>query len=112
MMAIRLNPRDTFGAIASMYFAVCHYFERMTKWQRKRRTVRSGVSPNSPYTYRWLTAALGPFGRTGEAQEALRKAKEVSSASFDFFTCSRPPWFRAENHEHLLEGLRKAGWSG
>ena len=28
MMAIRLNPRDTFGAIASMYLAVCHYFER------------------------------------------------------------------------------------
>ena len=23
---------------------------------------------------------------------------------------SRPPWFRPEDHEHMLEGLRKAGW--
>jgi adenylate cyclase len=24
----------------------------------------------------------------------------------------RVPWFRPEDHAHLLEGLRKAGWQG
>jgi adenylate cyclase len=24
----------------------------------------------------------------------------------------RVPWFRPEDHAHLLEGLRKAGWEG
>jgi len=22
----------------------------------------------------------------------------------------RPPWIRGEDHAHMLEGLRKAGW--
>jgi len=24
----------------------------------------------------------------------------------------RVPWFRPEDHAHLLDGLRKAGWQG
>jgi adenylate cyclase len=24
----------------------------------------------------------------------------------------RVPWFRPEDHAHLVEGLRKAGWEG
>jgi adenylate cyclase len=109
-MALRLNPRDTFGAIASMNLAVCEYFERNyeTAAEVAERTVRA--YPTVPYTYRWLAAALGQLGRIEEAQTALRKALDVSSASFGFFTGNRPPWSSAENHNHLLEGLRKAGW--
>jgi adenylate cyclase len=25
---------------------------------------------------------------------------------------NRAPWFRPEDHAHLIEGLRKAGWEG
>jgi adenylate cyclase len=25
---------------------------------------------------------------------------------------NRVPWFRPEDHAHLVEGLRKAGWEG
>jgi adenylate cyclase len=25
---------------------------------------------------------------------------------------NRVPWFRPEDHAHLVEGLRKAGWGG
>jgi hypothetical protein len=25
---------------------------------------------------------------------------------------NRVPWFRPEDHAHLLDGLRKAGWEG
>jgi adenylate cyclase len=24
----------------------------------------------------------------------------------------RAPWYRVEDYEHMLEGLRKAGWEG
>jgi adenylate cyclase len=32
--------------------------------------------------------------------------------SFEFYVRSCPPWFRAEDYEHMLDGLRKAGWQG
>jgi hypothetical protein len=33
-------------------------------------------------------------------------------ASFDFQVRERPPWFRPQEHAHMLDGLRKAGWEG
>ena len=57
-------------------------------------------------------AALGQLGRADEARDALLKALEVSPQSFDLFVRSRPSWFRPEDHEHMLDGLRKAGWQG
>ena len=32
--------------------------------------------------------------------------------SFEFYVRHRPAWHRPENFEHMLEGLRKAGWWG
>jgi adenylate cyclase len=52
------------------------------------------------------------LGRTEEARAALQKALEVSPRSFEFYTRRRPPWHRPEDHEHMLDGLRKAGWQG
>jgi adenylate cyclase len=28
------------------------------------------------------------------------------------YVYQRAPWIRPEDYEHLLEGLRKAGWEG
>ena len=36
----------------------------------------------------------------------------ISPASFDFQVRERPPWFRPQEHAHMLDGLRKAGWEG
>ena len=44
-----------------------------------------------------------------EAKEALEK---VSPASLDMYVRRRVPWMRPEDHAHMLEGLRKAGWKG
>jgi adenylate cyclase len=57
-----------------------------------------------------LAAALGQLGRTEEAREALEKAIAVAPASFDIYVRNRVPWMRPEDHAHMLEGLRKAGW--
>jgi len=59
-----------------------------------------------------LAAALGQLGRTAEAKHALEDAIAVSPTSFDFYLRSPPPWFRPQDYEHMLEGLRKAGWEG
>ena len=111
-MVPQLNPRDTFGSLASMYLGICDYFggNYALAADIAERTVRA--HPSVPFTYRWLAASLGQLGRTDEALEALRQAMRVSPGSFAFFTQTRPPWFAKTNHDHLLEGLRKAGWPG
>jgi adenylate cyclase len=75
-----------------------------------RQVIRS--YPDYPLTYRWLAAALGQLCRTEEAREALEKAIAVAPASFDIYVRNRVPWMRPEDHAHMVEGLRKAGWQG
>lgn len=66
--------------------------------------------PDLPLTYRWLAAALAWLGRVDEAKEGLAKAISVSPGQFDMYVRGRAPWMRPEDHAHMLEGLRKAGW--
>jgi integrase len=49
---------------------------------------------------------------TSEAKEWLEKAISAAPAAFNMYVRSRVPWFRPEDHAHLVEGLRKAGWEG
>ena len=65
--------------------------------------------PDFPLSYRWLAAALGQAGQIEEAREALEKAIAIAPASSDSHVRGRRPWFRPEDHAHLIEGLRKAG---
>jgi adenylate cyclase len=34
----------------------------------------------------------------------------IAPASSDMYVRQRVPWYRPEDHVHMLEGLRKAGW--
>ena len=76
------------------------------------RAIRS--FPDRPNYYRWLAAALGQLGRTAEAKDALEKAISIAPAAVDSYARGyvgeHHPWLRPEDHAHLLEGLRKAGW--
>ena len=74
------------------------------------RAIRS--YPDFPLAYRWLAAALGQLGQTEEGRKALEKAIAISPTSFDMYVRDRVPWMRPEDHAHMLEGLRKAGWQG
>ncbi len=65
-----------------------------------------------PLGHRYLGACLGQLGQTEGARAALQKAIEVSPQSFDLCVRRRSPWFRKEDHDHMLDGLRKAGWQG
>ena len=93
-----------------MQIGISYYLERdyLSAFEKlKQVTTRH---PDFPLPNRFLAASLGQLGHLDEARAALRQCIAVSPTSFDFYVRSRPPWFRPEDHEHMLEGLRKAGW--
>ncbi|MGH7124029.1 MAG: hypothetical protein ACREFI_06625, partial [Stellaceae bacterium] len=109
---IRLDPRTPFLVNRLNQVALAHYFCRdyVAAASAAERALRSFPDFLSPY--RWLAAALGELGQIAHAKAALDKAMTVSREAFDFQVRQRPPWFRPEDHAHMLDGLRKAGWSG
>jgi adenylate cyclase len=108
--SIRLDPRDPLLALRLNHLAVGLYLahEYEATIEAARRGIRS--NPDFPSTYRWVAAALGQLGRREEAEAALKTAIAVAPVSFDAFVRRRVPWHRPEDHAHMLEGLRKAGW--
>ena len=108
---IRLDPRAPRSGAQLMLITMGLYFSR--EYARCAEAAKEGIRsfPDFP-TYRWLTAVLGQLGRSEEAKKALERAIAVAPASFDFHVRGRPPWFRPEDHAHMVEGLRKAGWRG
>jgi adenylate cyclase len=109
---LRLDPRGPLSRRAMHQLATSYYYEGdyAEAVEAQRRTLAR--YPNVYTAYRWLAAALGQPGRTEEARAALQKAMELSPQAFEFYTSRRPPWHRPEDYEHMLDGLRKAGWQG
>jgi adenylate cyclase len=108
--SIRLDPHDPFLAVRLMHVASALYFSRDYKAAVEAATRAIRAFPDFPLTYRWLAAALGQTGRTAEAKQALQNAIAIAPSSFDVYVRGRAPWMRLEDHVHILEGLRKAGW--
>jgi TolB-like protein/DNA-binding response OmpR family regulator len=110
--AMRRSPRDPFMAQFLRFFTMSYYFEGdfANAVEAAKRAV--AFQPDNPMQYRWLAASLGQVGRLEEAREALRKAIYPSPGTFDVYVKNRPPWFRPQDHELMLDGLRKAGWEG
>lgn len=109
---IRLDPRDPFMSVRLLHMACGLYFAREYEGvvDAAKRLIRS--YPDFPMIYRWPAAALGQLGRAAEAKEWLEKAISYAPAAFKMYVHNRLPWFRPEDHTHLIEGLRKAGWEG
>jgi adenylate cyclase len=108
----RLSPRDPTIMIARRQIVVSHYFDR--DYERCVDAARRLLSadPALPLNYRWMAAALGQLGRTEEARAALEKSITVSPGEYDVYVRNRIPWMRPEDYEHMLDGMRKAGWDG
>jgi adenylate cyclase len=112
LTALRLSPRDPRSGHFLNQIAVSYYYERnyASAAEAARRTI--GRYPDHPMPYRWLAAALGQLGQAEAAREALHGAMSISPKVFDLFVRNRVPWHRPEDYEHMLDGLRKAGWRG
>jgi adenylate cyclase len=108
----RLNPRVPDSASHLNHRAAALYFcrEYCAALEPTKNVIH--FYPGYPHAHRWLAATLGQLGRMDEAGEALEKAVTVAPASFDLYVRQRAPWLRPEDHAHMLEGLRKAGWNG
>jgi adenylate cyclase len=108
--SIRLDPRDTFAQLNLMNVAISFFLSREydSAVEAAKRVVRA--YPDFPHIYPWLVAALGQSGRIEEARQALQEAIAIAPAAFDLLIRRRPPWYRPEDLDHLIEGLRRAGW--
>ena len=89
-----------------------YYFER--DYGKAAESLRRTLAdyPTDPQGLRWFASALGQLGRTEEARTALSDALAKAPDAFERYTRQRPPWYRHEDYEHMLDGLRKAGWQG
>jgi adenylate cyclase len=107
---LRHDPHAPQGYIARLSLVMAHYFlrEYENAVVGAKEVLRS--YPDHPWADIWLAAALGQLGRLEEAADALKKAMALKA--FDLVVRRRPPYTRVEDHEHKLEGLRKAGWQG
>ena len=107
---IRLDPRAPslvlrLGQVAVALYFCCEYAAAV---EAARQAIRS--FPDHPRSHRILAAALGQMGRTVEAKEALEKVIAIAPPRGD--VRERYPGLRPEDYDHMMEGLRKAGWQG
>jgi hypothetical protein len=88
-------------------FAISHYFERNS--EQAAKICREGIRqfPTIVPINRFLLASLGQLGRQAECEALVA----IAPAGYDHFTRHRPPWFGLKDFGHMLDGLRKAGWS-
>jgi adenylate cyclase len=107
---VRLDPRTPSLVYRLYQIALALYFCR--EYAAAAEAARQGIRsyPARPGSYRVLAAALGQLGRTAEAKEALEQAIAIAPALVDATIRERVPGVRPEDHAHMLEGLRKAGW--
>jgi adenylate cyclase len=108
--AMRASPHDPLTWLWTFWTGIFQYFAR--EHALALETMREVIRLRPGHANRWLAAALGQLSRTAEAREALENAIAVAPAVFEKFARNRPPWMRPEDHAHMVEGLRKAGWGG
>lgn len=108
---LRLSPRDPARPIRLAQIAASHYLDG--DYEDAALAARQVVRqyPKHPIAYRWLAAALGQLGKATEAKETLEALRTMSPSSFDMYVGQLPPQYRGEDHTHMLDGLRKAGWT-
>ncbi|THD58993.1 MAG: tetratricopeptide repeat protein, partial [Bradyrhizobium sp.] len=110
--SLRLDPLNPSRHLVLVQIVIAHYFLREYDAAVAAAEEAIRFFPEHPWCYRWLAAALGQAGRLDEARQTLQKAITISPKSFDMSVRQRPASWRPEDYEHMLEGLRKAGWEG
>jgi adenylate cyclase len=101
--AQRLNPASRWYAwqLAAAFYVARRYEDAVAALRKGRPLVAMG--------YRWLAVACGQLGREQDAkaaaEEYLRRSPDYSLATH----LETMPFQHAEDREHYVEGLRKAG---
>jgi len=108
--AIKLDPHYPLQYLLLNLIVTARYFlqEYEAAAAGAKELLRS--YPDNPFSHRWVAAALGQIGRLEEANRALQMAIASAPKMFDLYVRGRAPWWRPEDHEHMRQGLSKAGW--
>jgi adenylate cyclase len=112
-LCLRLSPRDVRSWISLHHLTTIGYLMRDYEAAAQAGLRCLDAKPTSVMPHRWLAAALGQLGRQTEAADVMRRATEmVAPRTFEEYARENGPWMAREHGEHLLEGLRRAGWKG
>jgi adenylate cyclase len=107
---IRLSPSDPrlfiwLPALAGAHYQLRHYAEAVEAGRRSW-----SLNRNWPHGLRYVVAGLGQLGRIKEAQAPLAELKRMD-ANLEFSaSVLRRNWPDPADVDHLLNGLRKAGF--
>jgi adenylate cyclase len=107
---IRLSPSDPrlfiwLPALAGAQYQMRHYAEAVEAGRRSW-----SLNRNWPHGLRYVVAGLAQLGRIQEAQAALAELK-LMDANLEFSaSVLRRNWPDPADIDHLLDGLRKAGF--
>jgi len=107
--ALRLSPRDPFSAIYHGVAAYAAFVER-DYWEAIR-LAREGVRQRKDFVgaHRVLTAAAGMAGEVDLASATLQELRRAQPNVSLAWVASQLPLKLAQEREHFLEGLRRAG---
>jgi len=109
---IQLNPRDPHAnyfvnILARAHLTSRHYDEAV---EYARESIN--LSSTWPFAYLVLASALGHLGRVEEALSGIAECERLEPGRTAFEFEEMPRIHRnLDDAEHILEGLRKAGWS-
>jgi TolB-like protein/Tfp pilus assembly protein PilF len=106
--ALRLSPRDPLSAI---YYGVAGYAAFVERdYDQAMRLCRESIRQRNDFVggHRVLAAAAGMAGEMELATATLQELRRVQPNISLAWIASQLP-FRAEQREHFLEGLRRAG---
>jgi adenylate cyclase len=110
LRAIRLTPNDPqIGAFLG-HLALAQYhlgnYEEAVHYAQRAVQVRS-----FPFIRRTLLASLGQLGRSDEARAVRAELEQIKPANADLYWELTTPYANPAHRAHLVEGLRKAGWT-
>jgi adenylate cyclase len=110
--AIRISPNDPLMFEMLGALSVAHYLARNYEKAVEAATASAQNLPNYPIAYRTLAGALAQLERMEEAKSALARFLELSPGYTTVSARRSPPFRNEADFEHLVDGLRKAGWQG
>ncbi len=109
-ICLQLSSRDPHNWLVQLQMAVTHYLEGnyLTALCVIRRA--AAMFPGEPQILIVLAACLGRAARISEGQEVLRLIEAMLPDARGLANPFHMPFQFPEDHEHLLGGLRMAGW--
>jgi tetratricopeptide (TPR) repeat protein len=108
--AMRLSPHEPLTFFFANFSALAEYHQG--HHEEAARIARMGIGIRPFHTlYRVLAACYGQLGRTEEARAALTELRRLTPKHAARLWEVAYPYADPAHRAHLIDGLRKAGWT-